>query len=191
MRTSGPAAPCRRWSTTPHQLDVARVHGPVSVLEVGPVAHPLRHVQPRADVPQHRLAAPLVEAFNPVRLNIPLAGQAEFLLHRDLDRQSVAVPASPARNLESLHGLEPGKQVLERPRLDVVCARQPVSRRRSLIESPGRAARRLCQRPLERPRRLPAGEDLVLYRGQVDLRGKGRESRHRPRVSSAHGRGCA
>ncbi len=166
----------------PDRLDVARVHGPVGVLGVGPVAHPPGHLQPRADVPEHGLAAARVERLDPVRLDVPLAGQAEFFFHRDFDRQPVAVPPGLARDVIALHGLEPREQVLEGPRLDVVRARQPVGGRRPLVEDPGRPACRLLQRPLEDPRVLPAGEYLVLQRGQVDLRGERLESTHRHSV---------
>ena len=63
-------------------------------------------------------------------------------------------------------------------------ARQPVGGRRSLVEDPGRPACRLLQRPLEDPRVLPAGEYLVLQRGQVDLRGERLESTHRHSVAA-------
>ena len=129
----------------PDRLDVARVHGPVGVVGVGPVTHPPRHLQPRVDVPEHRLAAARVELGDPVRLDVPLAGQAEFLLHRDLDRQPVAVPAALARDVKPLHGLEPGEQVLEGARLHVVGAGLPVGGGRSLVEDPGGPARGLLQ----------------------------------------------
>ncbi len=129
----------------PDRLNVAGVHGPVGMLGVGPVTHPPGHGQPRVHVPEHRLAAPRVELGDPVGLDVTLTGEPEFLLHRHLDRQPVAVPARPAWHVEALHGLEPGEQVLEGPRLDMVHAGQPVGGRRALIEDPGRPAFGLLQ----------------------------------------------
>ena len=141
----------------PDRLDVAGVHGPVGVVGVGPVAHPPGHLQPRVDVPEHRLAAARVERGDPVRLDVPLAGQAEFLLHRDLDRQPVAVPAGLARDVEPLHGLEPGEQVLEGARLHVVRAGHPVGGRRSLVEDPARARPRSASATARRSPRPASG----------------------------------
>jgi len=67
----------------------------------------------------------------------------------------------------------------------VVGAGHPVGGGRSLVEDPGGPARGLLQRPLEDPGVLPAGEYLVLKRGQVDLRGERLESLHRPSVAEA------
>src|SRR5207248_8868892 len=129
----------------PDRLDVAGVHGLVGVLGVGPVAHPPGHLQPGVDVPEHGLAAARVELGYPIGLDVPLAGEAEFLLHRDLDRQPVAVPAAIARDMEPLNGLEPGEQVLERARLYVVRAGHAVGGGRSLVEDPARSVLGLLQ----------------------------------------------
>ena len=136
-------------------------------------------------MPEHGLTTARVELGHPVGLDVPLAGEAEFLLHRDLDRQPVAVPAALARDVEPLHGLESGEQVLERARLYVVRAGHAVGGGRSLVEDPARSVLGLLQRPLENPRVLPAGQYLKLKRGQIDLRGERLESLHRPSVTES------
>src|SRR3989442_9172606 len=113
-------------------------------------------------MPQHRLAAPLVERGDAIRLDVLLAGQAEFLLDGHLDGQAMAVPARTARHVKALHGLEAGEGVLEYPGLDVVHARHAVRGRRALVEGPERAARGFRQRALEDVPGLPAGQDLML-----------------------------
>ena len=122
----------------PHRLDVAGVHGPVGVLQVHPVAEPAGQLLEGIHMPEHRLAAPLVERGDAVRLDRLLAGQPELSLDGHLDREPVAVPARLARDVEALHGLEPGEQVLEHPGLDVMHAGHPVGGRRSLVEGPER-----------------------------------------------------
>ncbi len=162
----------------PDRLDVGRVHGPVGAGQVDPVGHPLGQCLERVHVPQHRLPAPGVELLDAVGLDVLLAGQPEFLLHRDLDRQAVAVPAAAARHVVPLHGLEPGEHVLEHPGLDVVHARHAVRGWRPLVAGPGGPAGGLLQRALEHLAVGPGGQHLVLDRGQVQHRGQVRE---RPR----------
>ena len=159
----------------PDGLDVGSVHRPVGAGRVDPVAHPLGHRLERVDVPQHRLAAPLVELPDAVGLDALLAGQAEFFLDRYLHRQSVAVPACPARHVEPLHGLEARERVLEHPCLDVVHAGHAVRGRRALIEGPERAGRALVEGALEHVPVPPPGQYLVLDGRQVDDRGQIRE----------------
>ena len=163
-----------RLERPPDGLHVVGVHGAVGGGQVDPVPHPGGERGERVDVPQHRLPAPLVELGDAVGLDVLLAGQAEFLLHGDLHGQPVAVPAGLAGDVEPLHGLEPGKQVLEDPGLDVVHARHAVRRGRPLVERPPGRALRLAERRLERPHPAPPGQHLVLDRGQVRLRGQGR-----------------
>ena len=160
----------------PDGLDVVRVHGPVGAVKVHPVAEPAGEFLERADVAEYRFTAALVEGRDAVGLDRLLARQPEFLLDRHLDRQPVAVPARLARNVEALHGLEPGEDVLEDPGLDVVHAWRAVGRRRSLVEGPQRSRGRLLQGALEHLAVLPSPEHLVLHGGQVDRRGQGREA---------------
>src|SRR6266567_7857962 len=87
----------------------------------------------------------------------------------------MAVPPGLAGHMEPLHGLEPGEDVLEDPGLDVMHAGHAVSGRRALVEGPDRARGRPVQRAVEQLAVLPALEDLMFHRGQVDRRGHGRE----------------
>jgi hypothetical protein len=123
-------------------------------------------------VPHDRLAAAGVELGDAVALDVGLAGEAELLLDRDLDRQAVAVPAGAAGHVPALHGLEAGEDVLERARLDVVRARAAVGGRRPLVEVPLRPVGGGLQRAGEDLVGLPATQDLLLQGGQVDLRGQ-------------------
>jgi hypothetical protein len=66
-----------------------------------------------------------------------LAGEAELLLDRELDRQAVAVPAGLALDVVALHRLVAREDVLEHARLDVVGAGHAVGGRRALVEGPG------------------------------------------------------
>ena len=127
----------------PHRLDVLRVHRPVGLAHVDPAAHAVGHLLPQVDVRctdsrQRALNSAIAE-----RLDVGLAGEAELLLDRELDREAVAVPAALAVDLVALHGPEPREDVLERARLDVVGAGAAVGGRRTLVEGP-RVARRRC-----------------------------------------------
>ena len=99
----------------------------------------------------------------------PLAGEAELLLHGELDGQAVAVPAGLAGDVVALHRLEPGEHVLEDAGLDVVGAGHAVGGGRALVERPGAAGRGCVERPLEDLFPRQNVEHLVLERGKVDL----------------------
>jgi hypothetical protein len=155
----------------PDRLDVLGVHRAVGLPHVDPAAHPLGHLLPEVHVALHRLAAVLVELGNAEGLDVGLPGEAELLLDSELDRQAVAVPAALAVDLVALHRAEPGEDVLERARLDVVGARSAVGGRRALVEGPALLARVALDRLLEDPPLAPGGHHLALHGREVDLRG--------------------
>ena len=71
----------------PDRLDVGRVHRPVGLVEVDPVAHALGEPVELTDVLLHRLAAPGIELGDAVVLDLLLAaGETEPLLDFELDR---------------------------------------------------------------------------------------------------------
>ena len=139
----------------PHGLDVGRVHRPVGLREVDPVAHPLGHLGEGVDVAYDALAAAGVELGDAVRLDLALDPEAELLLHGQLDGQAVAVPAGLARDVVALHRPVAREQVLEDARLDVVGARHAVGGRRALVEHPRLAALGLLQAALRTRRARP------------------------------------
>src|SRR5690606_29076820 len=104
-----------------------------------------------------------------VRLDLRLAGQAQLLLHGDLDREAVTVPARLAGDVVAAHGAVAGEDVFEYAGLDVVDARHAVGRGRAFVEDPGRAVRVLLQGALEDLLLAPALQDGVFQCGQVDL----------------------
>ena len=157
----------------PHRLDVVRVHGPVGVAHVDPVAHALGQVGERVDVAQHRLAAAGVELGDAVGLDVLLAGEPELLLDRELDRQAMAVPSGLARDVVALHRPIAGEHVLEDAGLDVVGARHAVGGRWTLVEDPLRPTLRGSQRAGEHVLLAPQREDLMVECGEVHLRGHG------------------
>ena len=152
----------------PDALDEGRVHRPVRLVEVHPVAHPLGELGEGVDVAGDGLAAAGVERLHAVGLDVGLAVEAEFLLDRQFDRQAVAVPAGLAGDVVALHRLEAGEDVLEDPGLDVVGAGHAVGGRRALVEGPRPAAGGLGQGGREGVVGLPERQDLPLHRRQVD-----------------------
>ena len=104
----------------PDALDVVRVHRAVGAVGVDPEADPLGEALPLVEVGQHRLAAERVELGDAVGLDLRLARDAEALLHLDLHRQAVAVPAAAPVHEAPAHGLEAREDVLEDAREHVV-----------------------------------------------------------------------
>ncbi len=153
----------------PDRLDVVGAHRAVGVGQVDPVAHAGRHRLELVDVAQHGLAAPVVELGDAVGLDVALAGEAELLLHRELDGQAVAVPAGLPLHAHAAHRLVAGEDVLEHAGLDVVRAGLAVGGRRTLVERPGLGALALRHRGGEGVLGGPEVEDLVLEGGEVHL----------------------
>ena len=85
---------------------------------------------------KHGGAAPLVELSHAIGLNVGLAGEPEFFLDRELDRQAMAVPAGLAGHVVALHRAVAREDVLEGPCLDMVGAWGAVGGRRALVEDP-------------------------------------------------------
>ncbi len=162
----------------PHRLDVLGVHRPVRVVEVDPEPDPLGQARPVVDVARDGLAAAAVELGDAERLDVALAGGADLLaelggdllLHLELDRQAVAVPAALPRHEVAGHRLEPRVDVLERARLDVVHARAAVGRRRPLVEDPAGRALALGERAAEHVGLPPEREDPPLELREAHLR---------------------
>ena len=150
----------------PHGLDVGGVERAVGVLEVDPVPDPLGQRVPVLEELEHRLAALLVELGDSVALDVPLALEPEFLLHRDLDGQAVAVPAALALDGVAAHGAVTGEDVLEDAGEDVVHARTSVRRGRALVEDPGGRARAARNRFTKDVALAPALEHLLLELGE-------------------------
>src|SRR5204863_7232056 len=134
------------------------------------------------DVAEHRLAAALVELGDAVALDLLLRGDAELLLHLELDRQPVAVPAGLAGDAIAAHRLVAGIDVLEDAGEDVVGAGAAVGSRRPLVEAPGLGPRALLQRAVEDPVPPPALQDPLLERGERLLRIDGTKTRHDRRI---------
>ena len=66
----------------PDALDVLRVHGPVGVVHVDPVAHAVGEFSELSDVAQHGFPAAFVELGNPEFLDIALSGESKLLFDR-------------------------------------------------------------------------------------------------------------
>ncbi len=154
----------------PHGLDVLGVHGPVRLVQVHPERDALGEAFPVRDVALDRFAAQPVELGDAERLDVALRLGADLLLHLELDRQAVAVPAALAHDGPAPHRLKARVHVLERAGLDVVDAGLPVGRGRALVEHPLGRARAQIGDALEDGALAPELEHALLERGQVHLR---------------------
>ena len=176
----------------PHDaLHVGEVERLVVVLEVDPARLPGHVVLPLARVAQHGLAAGLVELLDAHGEDVGLAGDAEQPFGLHLGGQPVAVPAEPALHALSLHGAEPGHQVLDVAGDQVPVVRQPVGERRPVVEDELVVGRALPDRLAEGVAGLPVVQHLALERGEVRLGGYVAVSRYADKRPLLGPRGAA
>src|SRR5581483_3777775 len=109
----------------PHRLDVVGIERAVRVVAVDPEADPLGEPAPVMNVAEHLLATTGVELGDPEALDVVLGREAELLLHRQLDRKAVAVPAALALDEEAAHRAVAREDVLEHTRQDVMEGGRP------------------------------------------------------------------
>jgi hypothetical protein len=162
-----------RLQRPPDRLDVARLERVVGIVHVDPVADPLGQRAPVGEVLEHGLAALAVELRDAVALDVVLGSKTELLLHGDLDRQPVRVPAGLALDVVPGHRLVAREDVFEDACEHVVRARVSVGGRRALVEHERRRPFAVAQRRLEDVALAPAGEHLLLQGREGDVRRQG------------------
>ena len=118
----------------PQGLDILVVVRDVRIVQIDPIAHLLGEVRPLFRVFHHLPTAGGVVLIHADLLTDVLFGDAEHLLHAQLHRQTVRVPARLAAYLITLHGLEAAERILDRTRHNVVNTRHTVRRRRTFEE---------------------------------------------------------
>src|SRR4029078_4140466 len=85
------------------------------MLVIEPVPNAIGEILPLRLILEHALARPGVEFFPPKALVVFLARELQLLLHLDLHRESVGVPAGNTGDGFSAHGVEPAHQILDGP----------------------------------------------------------------------------
>ena len=118
----------------PAGLDVIVIQGHVRVVHVHPVADAVGQGFPLLKVVEDALPALLVEFLDAVLFDVPLAGEAQALLHLQLHRQPVGVPAAFAQAAVPLHRPVAADDILEYPGQHVMDAGTTVGSRRPLEE---------------------------------------------------------
>lgn len=117
-----------------HRLHEVEIECLVVVVEVDPAGLAGHVVTPLPRVPQHRVAAVLVELRHAHLLDLRLVGDPELPFGLQLGRQTVCVPAESAVHLLATHGLVPGYQILDVTGQQVTVVRQAVRERRTVVE---------------------------------------------------------
>ena len=153
----------------PDALNIGGFQGGVGVLQVHPVGDALGKGLPLLLVGEDGLAAGLVEALNAVGLNLPLALEAELLLHLQLHGKPVGVPACPPGRVVAPHGLVAGEEVLVAPGLGVAHVGEAVGGGRALVDGVAGTAFAVFHALLEDLFPLPEGQDLLFQLGKVGL----------------------
>ena len=156
----------------PQGLDVLIVIRDIGIVEIDKVAHALSQFAPLLGVHHHVLATLLVIVLGrDVLLTLLVVdiglGDAEFLLHAQLDGQSVCIPSGLTLDLKTLHGLVAVERILNSTRKYVVNTGVTVGRGRSLEENELGTALTLVYRAPEYILLLPTFEQVVVHLGQV------------------------
>ena len=124
----------------PDRLNIIVVQGDVRVIHVRQIAGTFTHISPHIREGEYRFPALLIEFLDSVFLNVLLSAHAQVLLHLDLHRKSVGIPAGPGCDLEALHPLIAVDGILQCTGHHMVNARLAVRCRRSLEENELRSA---------------------------------------------------
>ena len=140
------------------------------MLHIRPETDGVGELFPHALVFPYALFAFLHERLDTILLNLLLAVQAELLLHLDLDRQSVGIPARLTRYLISLHGPVSRNHILDNTGQDMADMRLAIGRRRSVIECVFRSLLTAFHALLENVVVQPEFLDLVLALYEILVR---------------------
>ena len=156
----------------PHGLDVGRAQRPVGRIRIEPVADPRRQPGELVDIGIDRLTAQPDELGDAdLILDLLLAGDAELLLHLDLDREAMGVPPATPGDIRAPHGVKPAEEVLVDAGPDVMEPGHPVRGGRSLVEDPLRRALPLFDGAFEDALRRPAGQLGLLEGNEISIGG--------------------
>ena len=156
----------------PEGLYVLIVVCDIRMVEIYEVSHLLRQVAPLCRELHHVLAAAFVIFLSGDIARACLVvdvglGYSKFLLHAQLHRQAVCVPAGLAVYLEAAHGLVAVEGVLDASCQHVMYARMAVGRWRSLVEYKLRTALALGYALVEDVAFHPLCQDLLVSLGEV------------------------
>ena len=153
----------------PHRLDVLIFKGHVGRIHIDPVAHFARDVVPHILVAHDGFAALLVVFIHRNLLTDVLFRDAEFLLDRQLNRQTVRIPTRFALHALPFHRMKTTKQILNRPRHHMVNTGLPVGRRRPLVKDVGIVFRAFVDAAFKDFIFFPKRQDVFIDVGKVEF----------------------
>ena len=151
----------------PEGLDVSVVIGDVRVVHVHPVADALSERHPLLCIFHHLGAAGPVVFLHTDLVSDVFLRDAELLLHAQLDRQSVGVPACAAVHLEAGLSLVSADGVLDRAGHYVMDSRHAVGGWRTLEENEFRRTFPHLEGFLESAVLLPSFKHLIAGADQI------------------------
>jgi len=117
------------------------VVGDVGVVEVEPEAELLGELVPLLGIEKDALEAAPHEGLDPILEDRVPPRDAKLLLHLDLDRKPVGVPAALARDVVAPHRLVARDHVFHHARQSMAIVRKAVGRGRPLVEDETRPIR--------------------------------------------------
>ena len=153
----------------PLGLNEVIVIGHIGILHVRPEADLVGEILPHALVLPDIFLAQVNEGGNAVLLDLLLAIDADLLLHFQLHRKSVGIPAGLSGHHRSLHGMVSGNHILKRTGFYMADMGLSIGRGRSVIENIGRVTLVLLNGLLEDMSLSPEVFDLLLALDKVHI----------------------
>ena len=121
----------------PLGLDIVILIGNVRIIHIRPEADSLGEIFPHALVLPYAFLTVLDKRLKTVFLDLLLAVQSQHLLHFQLNRESMGIPAGLSRHVAPLHGAVSRNHILDHTGKDMADMRFSVGGRRTVIKCVG------------------------------------------------------
>ena len=151
----------------PESLNIAVVVCDVRMFHIHPVPYLLRKRNPLPCIFHHLLAAGVIVFLDGYPAPYVFLRNAEFLLHAQLDRQAVSIPAGSPFHAETALRLVAADSVLYGTRHHMMYPGHAVCRRRPLEKDETRSILTLFHRLLETLFPVPLLKNFLIYRHRV------------------------
>ena len=151
----------------PHRFDIAVIKCYVRIVEIHPIAHRVSQGGPLPGIFEHFAATCGIIFVDRYFFADVFLGDAKSLLHAQLHRQAVSIPAGLTLHMEALHGLVATNNIFDSTRHNMMDARHTVGRRGTFVKHKTGCTFTHLHALLEEAVVLPLLEHPAIYFRQV------------------------